>query len=113
MFAAGFEFSEGDRQSFQWEMNEALEMATKTQVYAYTRGLSDTRHKEPVTICRICVCVCVFCECGVSGIVCSTDVVGCKDCTGKGTEETEGVLSERDNEREEGRKEGDREREGS
>ena len=44
------------------------------------------------------------------GIVCSTDVVGCKDCTGKGTEETEGVLSERDNEREEGGKEGDRER---
>ena len=44
----------------------------------------------------------------MSGIVCSTDVVGCKDCTGKGTEETEGVLSERDNEREEGGKEGDR-----
>ena len=35
VFAAGFEFSEGDKQSFQWEMNEALEMATKTQVYIH------------------------------------------------------------------------------
>ena len=73
----------------------------------YTCAHSDTRYKEPVTICRICVCV--FCECGVSGIVCSTDVVECKDCTGKGTEETEGVLSERDSERDQGGQEGDKE----
>ena len=32
VFAAGFKFTEGTDKRFQWEINEAIEMATSAQV---------------------------------------------------------------------------------
>ena len=68
VFTAGFEFTEGDGKRFQWEINEAIGMATNAQV------LLPARHLSLLTQCIIHYCA-----------VSSTNFTGCKDCSSEGT----------------------------